>query len=293
VKDLKLNSIKDLKNEGKSFYWASFFLPKKSKNNAGILYSICRYFDNIADKNNKDMSLFLKESIKKIKSDNKNEVNIFLKKNDINVLIFADLIRGLISDQKEVKIKNQTDLIKYSYFVAGTVGLMMSKIIGVKNIKASSCAIDLGIAMQLTNIARDVYEDAKLKRIYLPSEWIPNINLYELNGQNTISLEQETIISNAINRLIDLSEKFYFNGFSGLKYIPLKTRLGIFIAANIYKGIGIKIKKNGKKYLKKRIYLNYYEKLIITLKSMIVFIFLPLMRFKYLKLRVTLPNENL
>ena len=293
MKDLKLNSIKDLKNEGKSFYWASFFLPKKSKNNAGILYSICRYFDNIADKNNKDMSLFLKESIKKIKSDNKNEVNIFLKKNDINVLIFADLIRGLISDQKKVKIKNQTDLIKYSYFVAGTVGLMMSKIIGVKNIKASSCAIDLGIAMQLTNIARDVYEDAKLKRIYLPSEWIPNINLYELNGQNTISLEQETIISNAINRLIDLSEKFYFNGFSGLKYIPLKTRLGIFIAANIYKGIGIKIKKNGKKYLKKRIYLNYYEKLIITLKSMIVFIFLPLMRFKYLKLRVTLPNENL
>ena len=293
MKDLKLNSIKDLKNEGKSFYWASFFLPKKSKNNAGILYSICRYFDNIADKNNKDMSLFLKESIKKIKSDNKNEVNIFLKKNDINVLIFADLIRGLIFDQKDVKIKNQTDLIKYSYFVAGTVGLMMSKIIGVKNIKASSCAIDLGIAMQLTNIARDVHEDAKLKRIYLPSEWIPNINLYELNGQNTISLEQETIISNAINRLIDLSEKFYFNGFSGLKYIPLKTRLGIFIAANIYKGIGIKIKKNGKKYLKKRIYLNYYEKLIITLKSMIVFIFLPLMRFKYLKLRVTLPNENL
>ena len=293
MKDLKLNSIKDLKNEGKSFYWASFFLPKKSKNNAGILYSICRYFDNIADKNNKDMSLFLKESIKKIKSDNKNEVNIFLKKNDINVLIFADLIRGLISDQKDVKIKNQTDLIKYSYFVAGTVGLMMSKIIGVKNIKASSCAIDLGIAMQLTNIARDVHEDAKLKRIYLPSEWIPNINLYELNGQNTISLEQETIISNAINRLIDLSEKFYFNGFSGLKYIPLKTRLGIFIAANIYKGIGIKIKKNGKKYLKKRIYLNYDEKLIITLKSMIVFIFLPLMRFKYLKLRVTLPNENL
>ena len=293
MKDLKLNSIKDLKNEGKSFYWASFFLPKKSKNNAGILYSICRYFDNIADKNNKDMSLFLKESIKEIKSNNKNEVNIFLKKNEINVLIFADLIRGLISDQKDVKIKNQTDLIKYSYFVAGTVGLMMSKIIGVKNIKASSCAIDLGIAMQLTNIARDVYEDAKLKRIYLPSEWIPNINLYELNGQKTISLEQETTISNAINGLIDLSEKFYFNGFSGLKYIPLKTRLGIFIAANIYKGIGIKIKKNGKKYLKKRIYLNYYEKLIITLKSIIVFIFLPLMRFKYSKLRDTLPNENL
>ncbi len=293
MKELKLNSNLDLKNEGKSFYWASFFLPKKSKIKAGILYSICRYFDNVADKDNQDMSFFLKQSIEKIKIDKENKVSVFLNKNNINISIFSDLIEGLIIDQKNVLIKNQSELIKYSYYVAGTVGLMMSKIIGVKNRKAASCAIDLGIAMQLTNIARDVYEDAQMKRIYLPYDWIPNISLSILNGQNLIDSEQEKKISIAIHRLIDLSEKFYCNGFSGIKYIPLKTRLGIFIAANVYKGIGIKIKKNGEKYLRKRVYLNSFEKILITIKSIIIFIFLPLVDYKYLKLRDTLPNENL
>ena len=80
MKDLKINKTKDLKSEGKSFYWASFFLPKEFRDNAGILYSICRYFDNIADNNKEDQSAKLKDSIKTIIKDNKNPVNIFLKK---------------------------------------------------------------------------------------------------------------------------------------------------------------------------------------------------------------------
>ena len=129
MKDLELNSIIDLKNEGKSFYWASFFLPKESKTNAGTLYSICRYFDNVADKDSEDRSNFLKETIYNIRHDKKNIVNIFLKKNNISNQIFIDLIEGLIKDQSKVKIKNKKELITYSYHVAGTVGLMMSKII--------------------------------------------------------------------------------------------------------------------------------------------------------------------
>lgn len=293
MKDLKLNSFQDLKNEGKSFYWASFFLPSKYKIKAGTLYSICRYFDNIADKDNEDKSIFLKESIQEVKYDKENVVNIFLEKNNINNLIFEDLINGLISDQKKFIIKNKKELIKYSYHVAGTVGLMMSKIIGVKNKKAASCAIDLGIAMQLTNIGRDVYEDAKIQRIYLPAEWIPNIGLSMLNGKNKLNLQQEEKISEAVHRLIDLSERFYCNGFAGLKYIPFKTRLGIYIAANVYRGIGIKIRKSGKRYLRKRVYLNSFEKTLITIKSIFIFILLPFFNYKYLKLRDLLPNENL
>ena len=169
----------------------------------------------------------------------------------------------------------------------------MSKIIGVKNKKAASCAIDLGIAMQLTNIGRDVYEDAKIQRIYLPAEWIPNIGLSMLNGKNKLNLQQEEKISEAVHRLIDLSERFYCNGFAGLKYIPFKTRLGIYIAANVYRGIGIKIRKSGKRYLRKRVYLNSFEKTLITIKSIFIFILLPFFNYKYLKLRDLLPNENL
>ena len=205
--NLELNSSTDLKREGKSFYWASFFLPKSSKINAGILYSICRYFDDIADKHSEDQTLYLKNSIEEIKNNKSNKVNIFLKKNKINNAIFIDLIEGLILDQKKIRIQNKEELIKYSYHVAGTVGLMMSKIIGVKNKNAAKSAIDLGIGMQLTNIARDVYEDSKMKRIYLPANWIPNISLNNLNHPNEFSLETDEKISKAIHKLISLSEK--------------------------------------------------------------------------------------
>ena len=78
--DLELNSSTDLQREGKSFYWASFFLPKSSKENAGILYSICRYFDDIADKYSEDQTNYLKNSIEEIKNNKSNKVSIFLKK---------------------------------------------------------------------------------------------------------------------------------------------------------------------------------------------------------------------
>ncbi len=291
--DLKLNSSADLKKEGKSFYWASFFLPKSSKKNAGTLYSICRYFDDIADKYSEDQTVYLKNSIEEIRTNKKNKINIFLQKNEINNLIFIDLIEGLILDQKKIKIQNKEELIKYSYHVAGTVGLMMSKIIGVKHEKAARSAIDLGIGMQLTNIARDVYEDSKMKRIYLPANWIPDISLKNLTDLHKKSSEKDERISKAIHEVIALSDKFYENGFAGLKYIPLSTRLGIYIAANIYRGIGIKIKSNKKKYLRERVYLNLLEKSLITVKSILLFIFIPFMKYQYQKIRVNLPNENL
>ena len=291
--DLKLNSSADLRKEGKSFYWASFFLPKSYKENAGTLYSICRYFDDIADKYSEDQTVYLKNSIEEIRTNNNNKVNIFLQKNKINNLIFIDLIEGLILDQKKIRIQNKEELIKYSYHVAGTVGLMMSKIIGVKHEKAARSAIDLGIGMQLTNIARDVYEDSKMKRIYLPANWIPDISLKNLADPHNKTSEKDERISNAIHEVICLSDKFYENGFAGLKYIPLSTRLGIFIAANIYRGIGIKIKSNKKKYLRKRVYLNLLEKSIITFKSILLFIFIPFIKYQYQKIRDNFPNENL
>ena len=291
--ELEPNSLEDLKREGKSFYWASFFLPRNSKIKAGILYSICRHFDDVADKNSKDQTSYLKKSIEEIKRNKNNKVNIFLKKNKIDNYIFIDLIEGLILDQKKIRIKNKDELIQYSYHVAGTVGLMMSKIIGVKDRKAAQSAIDLGIGMQLTNIARDVYEDSKMERIYLPAEWIPNISLKNLTNLNESNSQKDEKILNAIHKVISLSEKFYKNGFAGLKYIPISSRLGIFIAANVYRGIGIKIKSNKKKYLRERVYLNLFEKSFITIKSVLIFILFPLMNFQYQKIRDSLPNEDL
>ena len=281
-----------IKSEGKSFYWASFFLPKKNRIAASKLYSICRYLDDVADSSDLDTSSQIKDIFKQVKENKTSEINIFFEQNQINLNILNDLIDGLISDQQNVRIADERELVEYSYRVAGTVGLMMLPIINTKNNEARKHAVDLGIAMQLTNIARDVFEDAKLNRVYLPQEWIGQITLSDLKDNN-IDDQKNKIIELSIKNLIELSEKFYANGFCGMKFIPLRTRLAIFFAAKIYKGIGNKIKKKGYAYQFERVYLNKLEKLWITIVSIPEFLFLKSIFTSYKPIRDNFKNENI
>jgi phytoene synthase len=285
------NDPNSLKKHGKSFYWASFFLPKRNKDAATKLYSICRFFDDLADDNNEDQTKILTGEFKKICDDLSHPINEFFTSHNLSIKILGDLVDGLVKDQTDVRIKNEKELIQYAYQVAGTVGLMMSPLIMVNNNKANKHAIDLGIAMQLTNIARDIYEDALMNRIYLPQDWISNTNISELTD---ISSNKDLIqIKSAIKRLILLSETYYKNGFAGMRYIPLKTRLAIFFAAKIYRAIGQKIKKNRYEYSYKRIYVSTIEKLFITFVSIPEFVFLNLRYNKYQLVREIFQNENL
>ena len=281
-----------IKSEGKSFYWASFFLPKKNRIAASRLYSICRYLDDVADNSKLDTSSQIKNIFNQIKENESSEVNIFFKKNNINLGILKDLIDGLISDQQNVRVTDEKELIDYSYKVAGTVGLMMLPIINTKDAEARKHAIDLGIAMQLTNIARDVYEDAKMNRLYLPKEWLGQVSISDLID-NKLDDQKKKLIKLSIKNLIELSDKFYANGFSGMKFIPLSTRLAIFFAAKIYKGIGEKIKSGGYVYKLERIYLSKLEKLWITIISIPEFLFLKNIFKSYKPIRGSFKNENI
>ena len=281
-----------IKSEGKSFYWASFFLPKKNRIAASRLYSICRYLDDVADNSKLDTSSQIKNIFNQIKENESSEINIFFKKNNINLGILKDLIDGLISDQQNVRVTDEKELIDYSYKVAGTVGLMMLPIINTKDAEARKHAIDLGIAMQLTNIARDVYEDAKMNRLYLPKEWLGQVSISDLID-NKLDDQKKKLIKLSIKNLIELSDKFYANGFSGMKFIPLRTRLAIFFAAKIYKGIGEKIKSGGYVYKLERIYLNKLEKLWITIISIPEFLFLKNIFKSYKPIRGSFKNENI
>ena len=281
-----------IKSEGKSFYWASFFLPKKNRIAASRLYSICRYLDDVADNSKLDTSSQIKNIFNQIKENESSEINIFFKKNNINLGILKDLIDGLISDQQNVRVTDEKELIDYSYKVAGTVGLMMLPIINTKDAEARKHAIDLGIAMQLTNIARDVYEDAKMNRLYLPKEWLGQVSISDLID-NKLDHQKKRLIELSIKNLIELSDKFYANGFSGMKFIPLRTRLAIFFAAKIYKGIGEKIKSGGYVYKLERIYLNKLEKLWITIISIPEFLFLKNIFKSYKPIRGSFKNENI
>ena len=238
----------------KSFNWAGFFLPKDTYKKCSDLYDFCRVADNIADDEN---SIEVKiEEFKKFKNnfENKNFEDPVIKniweiisEYNISIEIIRDLFDGINSDIKEqVRLNTKKELLLYSYRVAGTVGLMMAKILKVSKKNALKSAIDLGIAMQLTNISRDVIEDLNNNRIYI-----------EQNFEN-------------IKSTIELSEKFYDNSFYSIKEIPLSFRFSILVARRVYRKIGHKIlnKKNFENYKKSgKIYVSNAEKIIETLLS--------------------------
>ena len=159
----------------KSFNWAGFFLPKKTYEKCSALYDFCREVDNIAD--DKNQIEIKKDNFIKFRNNfvNKNYDDPVIKNMwdlinefSISTKIVDDLFEGINSDIKEnVKLNSKKELLIYSYRVAGTVGLMMAKILNVHKEKSLKSAIDLGIAMQLTNISRDVMEDKKNNRFYI------------------------------------------------------------------------------------------------------------------------------
>ena len=238
----------------KSFNWAGFFLPKKTYEKCSALYDFCREADNIADDANKIE--IKKDNFIKFRNNfvNKNYDDPVIKNMwdlinefSISTKIVDDLFEGINSDIKEnVKLNSKKELLIYAYRVAGTVGLMMAKILNVHKEQSLKSAIDLGIAMQLTNISRDVMEDKKSNRFYINE-----------------SFED-------IKTTIKLSEKFYENSFYSIKEIPLSFRFSILVARRVYRKIGYKIlnKQNIENYKKSgKIYVSNIEKIIETFLS--------------------------
>ena len=248
----------------KSFNWAGFFLPKKTYKNCSYLYDFCRVIDNIAD--DEDEIEIKKMKFQKFVSDfrQKNFENPVIQNmwnivNEFNISleIIYDLFDGIESDIKQnVKIDTRKDLLIYCYRVAGTVGLMMAKILKVSKKQSLKSAIDLGIAMQLTNISRDVIEDSKKNRCYI------NGNFKEINST------------------IKLADTFYKNSFYSIREIPLSFRFSILVARRIYRKIGYKIlkKKTFENYSKSgKIFVSNFEKVLETILSIYDLIILSLL----------------
>ena len=239
-----------LKKNGKSFYWAGKFLSEKYINRAAELYSFCRTLDDIADSGNPtslkhltDIKLNINNNLY---SDIESSYSIKYPKflNVSSKKAAMDLIDGLILDQKSILFEDVSELIRYSYHVAGTVGIMMCDALKCENQDAKLFAIDLGIAMQMTNIARDVLEDAKMGRRYIPASWIDNISPEDIVSavKNNDKKKYDTI-SQGIKKLLTLADKYYISGAMGFRYLPFKTRMAISIASGVYRQIGIQLKR--------------------------------------------------
>jgi len=266
----------------KSFNWAGFFLPKQIYQKCSALYDFCRIADNIADD---ESPIEFKKSKFKNFENNFNQKNFddpviknmwkLIDEFNISLKVIHDFLDGIRSDIKEkVKLNSKKELLIYSYRVAGTVGLMIAKILRVNKKSSLKSAIDLGIAMQLTNISRDVVEDSN-------------------NGRSYINENFDDIKST-----LKLAEKFYNNSFYSINEIPINFRFSILVARRVYRKIGYKIldKKNFENYKKSgKIYVSNFEKIIQTLLSILDFIklFLTRMNDKDIQHYHILINEEL
>jgi len=251
-----INNTQIIYENSKSFYWASKFLPKKNLKKVINIYAFCRLQDDLVD-----------EGIKIEDSSELEELENIIKSYGVSKNIISNLMEGINSDKNFKRFKDNSELLRYCYKVAGVVGLMMIKALDIKQSEAKYFAIDLGMAMQLTNISRDIMQDYKKNRIYIPENTGINKDII-----SNMTSENEKKIKKVVNQIILKSEIYYKSSLNGMRYIPIRSRLAILVSLRIYQGIGIKIIKTEKKFIHENLYVTNIEKTLIVAKALIEFL---------------------
>lgn len=244
-------SLSTLAQNSRSFSFASHFLPNDRREDAAVLYALCRLSDDLADdapnptQARVDLAALDAELNGEVEP--RPLVQAFLTMaatRGVRRAHMHELIAGVRSDLTTVRFADDRDLVRYCYRVAGTVGLMMSPILGVEDPEASVFALDLGVAMQLTNICRDVAEDAAMGRVYLPAD---RLQAEGVSQDDLLSLEPRHMaaVGRVVQDLLVLADRYYKSAERGLHYIPAKPRSAIMVASKVYREIGQKLLRGG------------------------------------------------
>lgn len=269
------NPEKILATSGESFFWARRFLGKKMGHDAAVLYSFCRVLDDMADGDLPDGFEHLSAIQASLEKGEWNDHALLRHHapmvNEYNLPkdVIASLVEGLMDDQAdEVLLPDEESLIQYAYKVAGTVGLLMCEILNNSDPKAKPHAVDLGIAMQLTNIARDVVEDARMGRRYLPGSWVDNMSPEDILDAALDPYGPDGVqITRAVERLLDLAESYYASGRAGLAYLPARAHFSIGVAAKVYRQIGRQLLRSKDSWHGKRQVTSKGSKMLCTVRA--------------------------
>jgi phytoene synthase len=226
-----------LARAGKSFHLAGKFLPAERRAAATQLYAFCRGLDDLADETGDAAQI---EAVAAALENNDTShplAALYLTLENPDPAPAIALARALRDDTGPTVLGDERALLRYCHGVAGTVGLMMARVLGATDPAAAYHAIDLGIALQLTNIARDTREDADHDRRYVPATWLDL-------PPASIRRAPERVHEAAL-RCLALAEPYYASGLAGLVYLPPESRRGILIAAKVYREIGEELRRQG------------------------------------------------
>ena len=243
--------IQILKQHAKTFRLASYLLPPQMRDDAAIAYAFCRLVDDTVDDADsearaavelgaiEDMVLGLVPSTPLVSA-----YLDMCRRRNIELTPTLHLIGGARSDLSLVRVEDDAQLFRYCYQVAGTVGLIMCGIMGVTDRTALQRAVDLGIAMQLTNICRDVLEDAKMDRVYLPQQRLLS------NGSDQATLIAHVrnpsdaltrSVASTVSELLIKADHHYQSATLGMRFLSGRVRLSIMVASSLYRQIGVRL----------------------------------------------------
>lgn len=264
-----------LTTHGKSFRWAQTFLGATARREAAVVYAFCRMVDDSVDE--APSRARAEAAIERIRAmlmgaipaDALTESYATIAElRGFGLEPALDLLRGAESDLGFVRLGDDRELSLYCYRVAGTVGLMMAGLLGVTDPAARKHAVSLGMAMQLTNICRDVREDAERGRVYLPSTRLERDGI---RGSALIAGAElvrggrvRSAMRGVVLELLELAERLYAEGERGFRYLPWRARFAIAVASSLYRGIGRKLRALGGDPWDGRVRLSFLEKILYT-----------------------------
>jgi phytoene synthase len=234
-----------------SFYAASRLLPASVRDPALALYAFCRLADDAVDLHEeKTAAVFrLRDRLDAIYAGRPKDAPedrafaAVVQEFDMPVALPEALLEGLAWDAMGRRYDSLSGVFDYSARVAAAVGAMMCVLMRVRDADALARACDLGVAMQLTNIARDVGEDARARRVYLPLDWFAEAGM-DPDAFLADPLPDDRIRA-MTRRLLQEARRLYDRSEAGIAELPLAARPGIFAARHVYAGIGGAITRNG------------------------------------------------
>ena len=259
----------------KSFYFSARMLPSKQRWATYALYGFCRYCDNLIDvprrRTKSDLLReiqFVAEELQIAYNTGESEhpvIRAFIlvaKSYGIPIAYPLDLLKGVAMDIQQTRYKTFDDLSLFCYRAAAVVGLMMTHVLGYKDDRAFDYAEQLGIAMQLTNILRDVKEDKEMGRIYLPQTELVQFGVSERHIFDEIMTPQ---VRTLMKFQVERAERYYVEAIPGISLLNTDSQYAIYSAAKIYRGILRKIEARGYNPFLGRVFVPSIEKMGILL----------------------------
>ena len=257
-----------LRSGSRSFYLASLLLPQHMRDDATALYAFCRLADDAVDLPG-DSALAivqLQAQLDRIYSGRPAPMPVerllaHAVQQRIPRALLDALLEGFAWDAAGRRYQSLADLHAYAARVAGSVGAMMTLLLGVRAPGVLARACDLGIAMQLTNIARDVGQDARLGRIYLPLGWLREAGI---DPESWLAKPEFTpALAQVIERLLVAADELYARSTSGIEHLPVFARPGVHAARLLYAEIGHELRRQGHDAIHRRARVGVRRKLTL------------------------------